>query len=176
MSFALKCPKCTSGNIVIEKDSRSYFQRAVPSLHCMMCGKIVYGEEAIEAEYLRQKAAYKNEVSAVKVEKRPDPKPARKFNTSRKPAKAPAPAEPPASNGITGAEPSKPETQGTCAWRECSKPSRDTSKYCSRACSNKNARWRHARRKMAREAQGKSVGGLNISSIATLRETQAIRG
>lgn len=30
-----------------------------------------------------------------------------------------------------------------CAWPECEEARRATSKYCSRACSNKNARKRH---------------------------------
>ncbi len=34
-----------------------------------------------------------------------------------------------------------------CAWHECSKPARPRSKYCSRNCSNKNARARHKARK-----------------------------
>ena len=36
-----------------------------------------------------------------------------------------------------------------CAWDDCEEPRRPTSKYCSRACSNKNARARHQRRKWA---------------------------
>jgi len=35
----------------------------------------------------------------------------------------------------------------TCSWDGCGEPPRATSKYCSRACSNKNAHWRHAQRK-----------------------------
>ena len=34
-----------------------------------------------------------------------------------------------------------------CAWEECEKASRSNSKYCSRECSNKNARARHRLRK-----------------------------
>jgi RES domain-containing protein len=34
-----------------------------------------------------------------------------------------------------------------CAWEQCSEPSRTNSKYCSRDCSNKNARKRYAVRK-----------------------------
>ena len=36
---------------------------------------------------------------------------------------------------------------GMCAWHECSKTARPRSKYCSRNCSNKNARARHKARK-----------------------------
>jgi hypothetical protein len=34
-----------------------------------------------------------------------------------------------------------------CAWKGCEKQARPNSKYCSRNCSNKNARARHAARK-----------------------------
>jgi hypothetical protein len=34
-----------------------------------------------------------------------------------------------------------------CAWQGCGKPARDGSRYCSRDCSNKNARFRHKQRK-----------------------------
>lgn len=34
-----------------------------------------------------------------------------------------------------------------CVWPPCEKPRRKKSKYCSRECSNKNARWRHKQRK-----------------------------
>lgn len=33
-----------------------------------------------------------------------------------------------------------------CAWKDCGKLARPNSKYCSRNCSNKNARWRHRQR------------------------------
>ena len=36
---------------------------------------------------------------------------------------------------------------GVCAWHECNKQARPRSKYCSRNCSNKNARARHKARK-----------------------------
>jgi hypothetical protein len=35
----------------------------------------------------------------------------------------------------------------TCAWEDCLNPPSSTSKYCSRNCSNKNARKRYNRRK-----------------------------
>lgn len=36
--------------------------------------------------------------------------------------------------------------EGVCSWGLCDNPSRENSKYCSRACSNKNARARHRER------------------------------
>ena len=41
----------------------------------------------------------------------------------------------------------KPEApKVTCAWKDCDESPRENSKYCSRACSNKNARWRYRMR------------------------------
>ena len=34
-----------------------------------------------------------------------------------------------------------------CAWKDCHRTARANSMYCSRKCSNKNARWRHKQRK-----------------------------
>lgn len=36
-----------------------------------------------------------------------------------------------------------------CGWGPCPNEARSNSKYCSRACSNKNARWRHKKRKIS---------------------------
>ena len=36
--------------------------------------------------------------------------------------------------------------EGACAWSLCSNRARDNSKYCSRDCSNRNARARHRER------------------------------
>ena len=41
-----------------------------------------------------------------------------------------------------------------CAWKDCSNPAREKSIYCSRNCSNKNARYRHKMRKQAEKEQG----------------------
>jgi hypothetical protein len=40
----------------------------------------------------------------------------------------------------------------TCEWPGCTNARAPNSKYCSRACSNKNARSRHAQRKKTEEA------------------------
>lgn len=37
----------------------------------------------------------------------------------------------------------------SCAWKDCTHSPRETSKYCSKECSNKNARWRHRQRMSA---------------------------
>lgn len=38
-----------------------------------------------------------------------------------------------------------------CAWPPCTKKKRPRSKYCSRNCSNKFARWRHRQRQKAKD-------------------------
>ncbi|TNE87746.1 MAG: hypothetical protein EP330_17460 [Deltaproteobacteria bacterium] len=45
--------------------------------------------------------------------------------------------------------PGTPPNKGhhLCGWGPCVNEARSNSKYCSRACSNKNARWRHKQRK-----------------------------
>lgn len=45
------------------------------------------------------------------------------------------------------------EDSDVCAWAECSNLRRPNSKYCSRECSNKNARARHRKRKTPRGAK-----------------------
>jgi hypothetical protein len=41
----------------------------------------------------------------------------------------------------------EPPDEGTCAWHDCMAEARETSIYCSRDCSNKNARARYQARK-----------------------------
>jgi len=84
---------------------------------------------------------------AAKASPKPAPKPAAAKAPAKKPAAAKAPAPAPAAQ----AEPPQADVvvieSGGCAWKECSNQARPKSKYCSRACSNKNARWRHSQRK-----------------------------
>jgi len=44
-----------------------------------------------------------------------------------------------------------------CAWPGCTNPRRPNSKYCSRACSNKNARSRHKGRSKKPGKKGNQV-------------------
>lgn len=39
------------------------------------------------------------------------------------------------------------KSEALCGWGPCVNDARSNSKYCSRACSNKNARWRHKKRR-----------------------------
>lgn len=109
------------------------------------------------------------------------PTPARTASAPRAGAEAPAPAPAPAARATPAADPSLADPEhphaefmpyvldGTfaelfpdavppdrkdhalCVWPPCEKTRRKKSKYCSRECSNKNARWRH---KMRRKEDG----------------------
>lgn len=61
------------------------------------------------------------------------------------------PAAPPEEPEVAAPPPPEPEPQEPdvemCAWKDCDKVARPGSKYCSRNCSNKNARYRHRLRK-----------------------------
>lgn len=74
--------------------------------------------------------------------------------TTSAPAPTPAPAAKPAAAATKATKAVAPKLtaaaaeSGTpiCAWSECCEPARPRSKYCSRNCSNKNARARHKTR------------------------------
>lgn len=91
-------------------------------------------------------------------------KPRRSARTTPPPSKAPAAAAPPAAAAAATAASIPPADEeeeeeeeeeddedddgdpNVCAWPGCENPRRPNSKYCSRACSNKNARSRHKTR------------------------------
>jgi hypothetical protein len=156
MAFRFRCPKCESTSFRIERDGRSYAPRgqAHELIFSCRCGKQLFGEQ-IEKEYLRQKAAWEVDAS-----QRPDaPAPSRREPAVASPrATAPrrataAASRPPATSAPTktSAKTAAPKVQatatGACGWKDCVNPPRQNSKYCSRDCSNKNARHRYKRRK-----------------------------
>ena len=69
-----------------------------------------------------------------------EPAPARPKKTA---VRASAPAE------RKSATPASSISINVCAWHDCNEPARPRSKYCSRNCSNKNARARHKNRSKA---------------------------
>ena len=133
---------------------------------CVMCGKTrspeEYRTELAKLRRAAEKAARGGAsapLAAPANNRPPAPPPAAKATP------APAPAEP-AAKTVTAkkATAKKPATkksaaapapkkaaaaaEGTpCAWKDCDQIARPKSKYCSRTCSNKNARYRHAKRR-----------------------------
>jgi len=72
--------------------------------------------------------------------------------------KAAAPAKKAAAPAKKAAAPAKkaaaPTAEGEpCAWKDCENITRPKSKYCSRTCSNRNARYRHAKRRTRPDGQ-----------------------
>ena len=150
MSWKMHCPKCTSHNLELERDRRVAGIRGPHQvqLHCRTCGFVLYGEKAVQEECDRQYTAFLRERNLSPEDLEPQP-------TSEPEQPAAAASEPEASeattNGSSTSEPAAveppPEGVEICAWASCNKPARPRSKYCSRNCSNKNARARHAKRK-----------------------------
>ena len=78
----------------------------------------------------------------------PKATPAPKRVTKPKAAAAAAAAKPaPKAAAKPAPKAAASEELSPCEWHECENKARARSKYCSRACSNKNARHRHAQRR-----------------------------
>jgi hypothetical protein len=127
MSWKMSCPKCGSLNLDLERDRRVAGIRGPHQvqLHCYTCGFVLYGEKSVQEECDKQYP-----VAAQAPENSVSPPP---------PAAA---ADKPEAEPVAPAGDFRP-----CNWPGCGKPARPRSKYCSRNCSNKNARSRHAQRK-----------------------------
>jgi len=167
MSFKMRCPKCNGLDYSIERDNRTFgavAQAFELVFHCR-CGKQMFGEQILK-EYEVQKKEWEAGAGD-RADDGDDERPAhallRETAEGREGAAEPRPmltpkVAPPSKDAPAKA--SKPkaikETKkaskatvesavGTeeCAWPGCVKPARKNSKYCSRACSNKNARHRH---------------------------------
>src|SRR5690606_23067377 len=141
----------------IERDNRSYAPRdqTFEMIFSCRCGKQMFGEQIVK-EFDRQKAEFESQLRAEAAERgeelRPEPR--------VEPAAAEAKAAPPAAESAPATEApaahdddDPPEDYDehddgvTCGWHPCKNPRRPNSKYCSRDCSNKNARWRYKQRK-----------------------------
>jgi hypothetical protein len=127
------------------------------------CGKQLFGDQ-IEAEYLRQQAAFDANAQARKAElAATSPAPSQPQRTA---PIAPSPVtskivsntewvEPTAVTGPSSATNDGDHSicdRSNCEWHSCNNPPRPNSKYCSRDCSNKNARLRYKKRKNADKA------------------------
>ena len=169
--FRMQCPKCGSHNLDLERDYRGSAARGPHQvqLHCFTCGKVLYGEKAVQEEYEKQFAEWESTQRSLPAER---PRPSASLAPLVRPVVAkvvsgdgdkqgsnvPAPV-PPVADGATPEWWSWPHQDITvdhspqppgwekCAWDTCKRGRRPRSKYCSRNCSNKNARSRHARRK-----------------------------
>ena len=119
MSFRFRCPKCGSSHVTIDADRHStYGDNAHHYIKCTICAWMLYGDENIRREVDRQQAVTER----------------RQLESYRLRTEQPERADEGEDRGAT------------CAWEGCTNPQRPNSKYCSRECSNKNARARYKSR------------------------------
>lgn len=156
MKFRMTCPKCGSTNFSIERDNRSYAPRdqTFEMIFSCRCGKQMFGDQIVK-EFDRQKAEFESQVRAEAAERGEEPRPEPRVEPAAAEATAPpatadaAPPEPAVhdDDDEPGDEIDEHDDGVTCGWHPCKNPRRPNSKYCSRDCSNKNARWRYKQRK-----------------------------
>ena len=124
--MSLTCPKCASSGAYVER---------VDTMHVLRCrcGFYMHG---VTLSFLQD---------CVAPSAPPKPPAPPKLPVVPKP-KAPK-VVPPSVGVISRVSRPQDGPSAQCAWTDCSAPARGSSKYCSRDCSNKNARRRHAVRK-----------------------------
>jgi hypothetical protein len=176
MSFHMHCMKCGSTNLDLQKDQRAFVSdgRNQVLLHCYTCGHVIYGETKIQAECNRQYSDWESkqrnagraiQSSGIRTVQGASPDSSASSSESAVAVASSAsmaealadfpfkPGEVDPSTGLTFIFPAEPpplDSRGRplkpCVWPPCSKYARPRSKYCSRNCSNKNARARYSKR------------------------------
>lgn len=149
--FKFKCPKCKSNNFEVTRENTGYGRQDgwLNRVFACRCGKRLYGV-AIRDEYDLQVESYETQGRKLKAAARRIRAQAREReallllqSVKAEPVKVPVPVK-------VKLVPPPPEPEPIprdCVWDGCSSPARPNSKYCSRDCSNKNARWQHKQRK-----------------------------
>ena len=125
MRFLPTCPKCASTAVSMERDPR-WSGRGWPNdalFRCTTCGHRLYGKAALAHTTLEQERHESEETRrAQEAEAERQRKEEARLRRERR------------------------VISFQCAWGGCLLPRREKSIYCSRDCSNKNARARHAAR------------------------------
>ena len=153
MGFKLLCPKCESTDYAVERDRRirTLSDPAAGLIFSCRCGKQLFGTQ-VEEEYKRQYKAWETSQSS----RRPAAGvPASQASQSTRPSAVAAQHGQALDVSSANLESAHHHDGGSvCTWAPCEKIARPGSKYCSRACSNKNARARYKQRKNgSREAR-----------------------
>lgn len=164
MQFKLLCPKCHSTDYSIERDRRirTLSDPAAGLIFSCRCGKQMFGPH-VEEEYKKQFRIWEAEQTAKsRGGKLQRPEPLNREEERRNADAAvsgddddldddPLTDEEDDDDGhdeASGSSESEASVDGEgCQWHGCTKTVRPGSKYCSRACSNKNARSRYKQRK-----------------------------
>ena len=163
MSFQMRCPKCDGVDFTIHMDRRcaASADKDFALVFSCRCGKQMFGTN-VRDEYDRQKRQYEADEGARLEQERVREEQARREVVEAEVAEVSAPAPqvdagspepvevveaPVVAEPEAAAPDADDEDSERCAWHQCSNMRRANSKYCSRSCSNKNARARHKKRK-----------------------------
>lgn len=124
-TFVPRCPKCLSKSIHMLREPHPirWGEKEI-QMSCYTCGTVKYGEAAIREALDPQYEAWlldRDRILRAQREARVLRERASALRSDLVP-------------------------ESICAWRTCDSPSRSGSKYCSRNCSNKNARARYRAR------------------------------
>lgn len=133
MRFLPTCPKCDSTAVSMERDPK-WSNRGWPNdalFRCTTCGHRLYGKDALAHITLEQKRHQDEEVrraqeAEAERQRKEEERQRKEEERLRREHEV---------------------ISFQCAWGECELPRREKSVYCSRECSNKNARARHAARR-----------------------------
>jgi hypothetical protein len=169
VAFKMVCPKCGGLDYRIERDRRTSYQPddIFALIFSCRCGKQMFGQVLLD-EYEGQKRSFEQGRSEAGFTRsleldRPH------AGEVRPPRHEPPPMDEDddhdhdhghddeeddedddtadTADDEDGDEVAGDKDETLCAWAPCLKPRRPRSKYCSRECSNKNARSRHKTRK-----------------------------
>ena len=145
VKFLLRCPKCDSTAVDMYRDP-AWSGRGWPhdaTLHCRICGFRAYGKVAVD-HTTRLRAAHQAAEKKRTHERLQEIERQRKLEEERRLQEMEA-------ERLRLEEEDRKVIQfpplQDCAWHECGQHRRANSIYCSRNCSNKNARFRHASRR-----------------------------
>ena len=177
MAFKMSCPKCGGLDYSIERDNRTFgaVAQAFELVYHCRCGKQMFGEQFVK-EYERQKKEYEarsGETTETMIPGLTEALPSLEASSERASAGEDVVVDEArrradedrrwrekVQNAVQEASPTADAVRTPaasaelkCVWPGCDKPRRPNSKYCSRACSNKNARARHK----ARQKKGKKT-------------------
>jgi hypothetical protein len=147
----MRCPKCSSAAVSGSEYMNLKWSSTAPDckVHCMMCGFILYGDQA------RHFMATAKQAELARIEQEQRFEEELRAERTRKAEQLP----PPPAVIIIPVEITK------CAWHKCSEPKRATSIYCSSKCRVSKA---HAneweRRKAAKKASADISSVQGVSS------------
>jgi hypothetical protein len=139
MRFLPACPKCESTAISMERDPK-WSGMGWPKdalFHCFTCGHRLYGSNAVAHTTLEQARheadeARRAQEALAEIERQHQRQRQRQWQRQR--------------DEEERLRRERKVISSQCAWGECRLSRREKSIYCSRNCSNKNARARHAAR------------------------------